>query len=314
MNDSNIVSLGQVEENIAAWSTPIFSFTTHKDAYEWIGGVLDRFLYFEKGRTKKEKNSIRRYIKRYTAYSKSQITRLVKEKKKTGTLTYGKGKKRHQFKKIYTEKDIELLAEADNVYRRMSGTAMRSVFRDEYVLYKKKDYERLSHLSHGHLYRLRGTSRYGEHAVTIGRTMAVSSSIGIRKRPEPNGKPGYIRADTVHQGDRDKEKGVYQSIWLMKSLNGKSWAVSKESVNIFCYHSLKICFLDSRLRFSDFIRTMAENTSTTRWRRCSERCSPIRPNPDHGEPMTMPWWKLKMERLSGSIWAMCISKRDMPEV
>lgn len=209
MNDSNIVSMRQVEESVEALTTPTFSFTSHENAYTWIGGVLDRFLYFEKGRTKKEKNSIRRYIKRYTTYSKSQITRLVKEKKKTGTLKYGKGKKRHQFKKIYTEKDIELLAEADNVYRRMSGTAMRSVFRDEYVLYGKKDYERLSGISHGHLYRLRGTSRYEEHAITVGRTMAVSSSIGIRKRPEPNGKPGYIRADTVHQGDFEGVKGVY---------------------------------------------------------------------------------------------------------
>lgn len=209
MNDSNIVSLGQVEENIASWSNPIFSFDSHQSAYEWVSEVLDRFHYHEKGRLKKEKNSIRRYIKRYTAYSKSQITRLVKEKKKTGTLKYGKGKKRHQFKKIYTEKDVELLAEADNVYRRMSGTAMRAVFKDEYVLYSQKDYEKLSHISHGHLYRLRGISRYGEHSITVGRTMSVSSSIGIRKRPEPNGKPGYIRADTVHQGDFEGVKGVY---------------------------------------------------------------------------------------------------------
>ena len=209
MSDSHIMSLAQVEESVETLTAPTFSFTSHENAYAWISGVLDRFLYFEKGRTKKEKNSIRRYIKRYTTYSKSQITRLIKEKKKTATLTYGKGKKRHQFKKIYTEKDVELLAEADNVYRRMSGNAMRSVFRDEHVLYGKKDYERLSRISHGHLYRLRGTNRYGEHAITVGRTMAVSSSIGIRKRPEPNGKPGYIRADTVHQGDLDGVKGVY---------------------------------------------------------------------------------------------------------
>ena len=37
----------------------------------------------------------------------------------------------------------------------------------------------------------------------------MSRSIGIRKKPQPNGKPGYIRADTVHQGDLDGVKGVY---------------------------------------------------------------------------------------------------------
>ncbi len=171
MNDSHIVNLRQVEENIAVLSSPIFSFETHQAAYAWIDEILDRFLYFKKGRLKKEKNSIRRYIKQYTAYSKSQITRLIKEKKKAGTLKYGKGKKRHKFKKEYTEKDIELLAEADNFYRRMSGDAMRGVFKDEYVLYGKEDYKRLSRISHGQLYRLRGTGRYGEHSVTVGRTM-----------------------------------------------------------------------------------------------------------------------------------------------
>ena len=34
-------------------------------------------------------------------------------------------------------------------------------------------------------------------------------NIGIRKKPTPLGIPGYIRVDSVHQGDLDKEKGVY---------------------------------------------------------------------------------------------------------
>jgi hypothetical protein len=33
--------------------------------------------------------------------------------------------------------------------------------------------------------------------------------IGIRKAPAPQGLPGYIRIDTVHQGDQDGVKGVY---------------------------------------------------------------------------------------------------------
>jgi hypothetical protein len=34
-------------------------------------------------------------------------------------------------------------------------------------------------------------------------------AIGIRKAPAPQGLPGYIRIDTVHQGDHDGVKGVY---------------------------------------------------------------------------------------------------------
>jgi transposase InsO family protein len=34
-------------------------------------------------------------------------------------------------------------------------------------------------------------------------------AIGERRKPNPNGNPGYLRIDTVHQGDLDKVKGVY---------------------------------------------------------------------------------------------------------
>ena len=209
MNDSHILSLRQVEEVLTSSVAPAFSFESHEKAYGWISEALNRFRYHEKGRTKKEKISIRQYIKRFTTYSRSQITRLIKEKKKTGALKYGKGKKRHRFKKIYTSEDARLLAEADNAYRRMSGMAMRKVFEDEFKVYGKTEYEHLAKISHGHFYRLRDSETYKESALTIGRTISVARSIGIRKKPQPNGKPGYIRADTVHQGDLEGVKGVY---------------------------------------------------------------------------------------------------------
>lgn len=209
MNDSEIVSLGQVTEIVSKASEPSFVFASHKEAYQWISEVIDRFRYQKDGRTKKEKILIRRYIKRYTAYSRSQITRLIREKRKTSTLKYGKGKKRYKFEMVYTAIDAKLLAEADNTYRRMSGDAMRAVFRDEYTMYGKTEYKRLSKISHGQFYRLRGSDAYSKLALTVSRTMAVARSIGIRKKPQPNGKPGYLRADTVHQGDLEGVKGVY---------------------------------------------------------------------------------------------------------
>jgi len=33
--------------------------------------------------------------------------------------------------------------------------------------------------------------------------------IGIRVKPRPDGVPGFLRVDSVHQGDSGKEKGVY---------------------------------------------------------------------------------------------------------
>ena len=40
-------------------------------------------------------------------------------------------------------------------------------------------------------------------------TRPTAVPIGERRRPDPGGKPGFVRVDTVHQGDRDREKGVY---------------------------------------------------------------------------------------------------------
>ena len=34
-------------------------------------------------------------------------------------------------------------------------------------------------------------------------------AIGERRKPRPQGRPGYLRIDTVHQGDQDGNKGVY---------------------------------------------------------------------------------------------------------
>src|SRR3990167_6968701 len=119
MNDSHIVSMWQVEESVKTAVVPTFSFDSHQQAHAWVSEVLDRFRYFDKQRTKKEK-------------------------KETETLKYGKGKKKHKLKKIYTQEDARLLVLADNAYRRMSEDAMRAVFRDEYALYGKNEYERLS--------------------------------------------------------------------------------------------------------------------------------------------------------------------------
>ena len=41
------------------------------------------------------------------------------------------------------------------------------------------------------------------------KSFRASDYLGVRKKPRPNGKPGYIRVDTVHQGDLDGKKGVY---------------------------------------------------------------------------------------------------------
>ena len=40
-------------------------------------------------------------------------------------------------------------------------------------------------------------------------TRPVQVAIGERRRPQPFGQPGWVRVDTVHQGDLDGIKGLY---------------------------------------------------------------------------------------------------------
>jgi len=45
--------------------------------------------------------------------------------------------------------------------------------------------------------------------MTFSKTRPTTTAIGVRRKPEPGGRAGYLRVDTVHQGDQDGVKGVY---------------------------------------------------------------------------------------------------------
>jgi len=69
----------------------------------------------------------------------------------------------------------------------------------------------LAAISVAHLYNLRKSQRYRERLPNHVKTRPTAVSIGERRKPQPEGQPGYLRLDTVHQGDRPEGggKGVY---------------------------------------------------------------------------------------------------------
>ncbi|MFN2220456.1 MAG: hypothetical protein ACK2UA_17740 [Anaerolineae bacterium] len=68
---------------------------------------------------------------------------------------------------------------------------------------------RLAGISNGHLYNLRGSKSYQRCRGRVEQTRAVQVRIGERRRPRPEGRPGFLRVDSVHQGDLDGIKGLY---------------------------------------------------------------------------------------------------------
>lgn len=206
MNNSTVLSLTEIKDFLKS-SEPInFKCKSQKERNNWIQSVIMHHKYLKC--SKKHKIILRRYLMKMTGLSKSQITRLIAEYKKRGTLK-PKGYKRCSFKKIYTKADIELLTLVDNAHKRLSGPATKKILKDEFYLFNRVEFERLKNISVAHLYRLRGTDRYRERAIIFSKTKPTKVPIGERSKPEPKGKPGYLCVDTVHQGDKENKKGIY---------------------------------------------------------------------------------------------------------
>src|SRR3989344_2716388 len=206
MNDSRIVSIAQIKEFIKVSGAIEFKAVSHKEKYEWVETVLIRFRYF--GLRKKEKSVLKKYIIEMTGFSDAQLTRLISKKKKTGRIT-ADSTKRHRFKKTYTPEDTALLIETDKAHDRMSGQATRRIFERMNDVFNDERFRRLKNISVSHIYNLRGTRQYLSWTKFFTKTKPTPVKIGERRKPDPKGEPGFLRVDTVHQGDMDKEKGVY---------------------------------------------------------------------------------------------------------
>lgn len=206
MNDSHIISIAQIKAFLKVDSAIKFKAVSKKEQYKWIDGVLTKFRYLRL--KKKDKGKVRQYILKMTGLSQSQLTRIIFKKKKIGKVCYG-SRGRHKFERKYTPSDIARLIETDNVHNRMSGPATKKILEREYSVFDRKEYQRIKDISCSHIYNLRKTRQYKSHCLTVKKTQSVKIPIGERRKPEPEGTPGFLRVDTVHQGDSDKKKGVY---------------------------------------------------------------------------------------------------------
>jgi transposase InsO family protein len=151
---------------------------------------------------------LRQYVAKMTGLSRAQTTRLIGQYRISGEVkqaTY----QRHRFAGKYTRADIELLARVDEAHESLSGPATRKIVEREWECYQHREYERLAGISVAHIYRLRKRSEYRQRRSHFTRTNPTKIAIGERRKPVPQGRPGFLRVDTVHQGDRDGVKGVY---------------------------------------------------------------------------------------------------------
>jgi hypothetical protein len=122
----------------------------------------------------------------------------------------------------------------DEAHDTLSGPATRRILEREHSEYGKKEYQRLAGISVAHLYNLRKQSRYRERRLHYTKTRSTPVNIGERRRPEPEGRPGYVRVDTVHQGDQDGVKGVYHINAVDEITQWQVMACVRKSAKLFC--------------------------------------------------------------------------------
>jgi len=206
MDDAKITTLEQVRQVLAGSQAIAFKGVARRERYAWIDVVLKRFDYFRLGR--KDKGLVKGYAQRLSGLSRAQLTRLVARKRLDGVIRPSRAP-RNRFPSVYTNADKALLAETDNAHARLSGPATQEILRRQHDLYRDPRFARLRGISSAQIYRLRASRVYRERAQTIAKTRSVSTSIGVRRKPDPQGRPGYVRVDTVHQGDLNGQKGVY---------------------------------------------------------------------------------------------------------
>lgn len=182
----------------------IFQHQNRSEAYRWIQGILIKFRYLSL--SKFEKSIIKQYIMQMTQYSRAQITRLLNLYKHTGYIKEA-DYQRHGFPTVYNDEDLRLLAQTDELHGFPNGCALKCRLHN--LAIKDKRYTNIARVSVAHIYKLRKSKRYQRLTKYFEKTKPIKSSVGRRAKPEPNGRPGYIRVDTVHQGDRNDIKGVY---------------------------------------------------------------------------------------------------------
>jgi transposase InsO family protein len=207
MSTEQLNSINDLERFVDGSQRAAFTVLGNKqEKYKWVQSNLLKFNYFVLG--KNDKGIVVKFIQKITGYSRQQVTRLITRFKKTGKIFHDH-KLLNGFEIKYTKEDALALVAIDELHGTLNGIATKKLCERALIVYKDSKYKRLATVSVSHLYNLRNSKTYKKQRTLLEKSKPVKSNIGERRKPRPNGAPGYLRIDTVHQGDYDGQKGVY---------------------------------------------------------------------------------------------------------
>ena len=206
MNDEQLDTLAELQAFLDGTVTVAFAVAAEA-RYDFIARTVRRFAYGRLKRT--EKAVVLRFLERVSGYSRQQLTRLVKRGAERRQLIKRYRASRTSFARTYTCADVLLLADTDTLHGTLSGLATKKLMERAYGIFGDARYARLAIISVAHLYNLRQQTGYQRQRRVWTKTRPVTIAIGERRAPAPNNQPGYLRVDSVCQGDQDGVKGLY---------------------------------------------------------------------------------------------------------
>jgi transposase InsO family protein len=206
MENSEKLGLEQIRAFLEGSGEVHFQAQGRQDVYEWVNRTLRQQNYSEIKRS--GKGIVRRYLAKMTGLSRAQMTRLIRCYQAGGEVK-ARVYRRQRFPQRYTGADMELLAEVDEAHESLSGPATQKILQRAWHEFQDRRYERLWQLSVAQLYRLRKSRAYRQRRISYQPTRPTQVAIGERRKPDPQGRPGFLRVDTVHQGDLEGVKGLY---------------------------------------------------------------------------------------------------------
>ena len=202
-----IQTLEQVRAFVVGAIPVSFTLADRESAHVWMSDTLKRFSYARASRA--DRGVLRQYLTKITGLSRAQLTRRITQFLKQGQIKDLRGTPATPFARRYTADDIRLLAEVDALHSTLSGTITKKLCERALRVHGDARFERLATISNGHPYNLRAHKTYRSVRGSFDKTRPVKNTIGERRKPAPHGRPGYLRVDSVHQGDLDGIKGVY---------------------------------------------------------------------------------------------------------
>lgn len=193
-----IPTLDQVRALVAGNLPVSFILTDRPSAHAWMADTRRRFNYRHAARA--DRGVLRQYLTKATGLSCAQMRRRITPFLTHGRIADRRGVPAAPFARRYTADDIRLLAEIDALHGTRSGSIMRQLCERALRVPGDARCARLATRSNGHLYNLRQHKTYQASRGAFDKTGSVANALGER---------GYLRVDSVHQGDLDGLKGLY---------------------------------------------------------------------------------------------------------